>query len=269
MATALTAADVERVARTGPRALGREAGLALLDAALASGRAHLLPVPFDAAALERRARDGMLPAMLRGLVRVPEARRRATAAEAAQGPEALKETLLRLPVAERTPYVLKLVRARVASVLGHASGDAVDPERGFGRLGFDSLAAVELRNQLAPLTGLRLPATLTFDYPTSLALAEYVREQLVPDESGPAALRAVESELVALETKLLTAVGPDGLDAGDHARVAQTLRTLAARWSELHTAGGVGAAAADSLADADAEQIFDILDSEFEGIDID
>ncbi|MFF4017284.1 SDR family NAD(P)-dependent oxidoreductase [Streptomyces sp. NPDC001843] len=269
MGAGLTAADVERVARTGPRALGREAGLALLDAALVSGRAHLLPVPFDTGALERRAREEALPAVLRGLVRVPGARRRGTAAEAAQGPEALKETLLRLPAAERTPYVLQLVRAKVASVLGHASGDAVDPERGFGGLGFDSLAAVELRNQLAPLTGLRLPATLTFDYPTSLALAEYVREQLVPDENGPAALRAVESELAVLEARLFGVVGPDGLDAGDHARVAQTLRTLASRWSELHAAGAAEAAAAESLADADAERIFDILDSEFEGMDID
>ncbi|MEU6285734.1 KR domain-containing protein, partial [Streptomyces sp. NPDC047028] len=269
MGAGLSAADVERVARTGPKALGREAGLALLDASLLSARAHLLPVPFDTGALERRARDGGLPAMLRGLVRMPVARRRGAAAEAAPGPEALKETLLRLPAAERTPYVLELVRGKVASVLGHASGDAVDPERGFGGLGFDSLAAVELRNQLAPLTGLRLPATLTFDYPTSEALAEYVREQLVPDETGPAALRAVESELVAFEAKLLGVGGSDGLDADDHARVAQTLRTLAARWSELHSPGGGADAAAESLAEADAEQIFDILDSEFEGIDID
>ncbi|MGW7386607.1 KR domain-containing protein, partial [Streptomyces sp. NPDC054794] len=268
MGAGLSAADVERVARTGPRALGREAGLALLDAALGSGRAHLLPVPFDTGALERRARDGGLPAMLRGLVRVPGARRRGAAAEA-RGAEALKETLLRLPAAERTPYVLRLVRTRVAAVLGHASGDAVDPERGFGGLGFDSLAAVELRNQLSPLTGLRLPATLTFDYPTSQALAEYVREQLVPDETGPAALRAVESELALLEAKLVGAVGTEGLDPADHARVAQTLRGLASRWSELHSAGGGADADADSLADADAEQIFDILDGEFEGIDID
>ncbi|MFJ3232121.1 SDR family NAD(P)-dependent oxidoreductase [Streptomyces sp. NPDC086787] len=268
MGAGLTEADVERVARTGPRALGREAGLALLDAALESGRAHLLPVPFDTAALERRARDGGLPAMLRELVRGPGARRRGVAAEVPDA-EGLKQRLLRLPAGERTPHVLQLVRARVAAVLGHASEEAVDPQRGFGGLGFDSLAAVELRNQLAPLTGLRLPATLTFDYPTSQALAEYVREQLVPDETGPAALRTVESEIATLEARLLGVVGPEGLDSGDHARVAQTLRTLASRWSELHAPKGAGEPAAASLADADADQIFDILDGEFEGIDID
>ena len=96
--------------------------------------------------------------------------RRAAAAAGGQLARRLREA----PESEWEAIVLELVRGQVASVLGHPSGDAVDPQRNFKDAGFDSLAAVELRNRLVQATGLKLPATLIFDHPTPTAVAAHL-----------------------------------------------------------------------------------------------
>ncbi len=53
-------------------------------------------------------------------------------------------------------------------------GTAFALEQPFMEAGLDSLGAVELRNGLATLFAVELPATVTFDHPTAAALGTYI-----------------------------------------------------------------------------------------------
>ncbi len=183
MTGGLSEADLTRIGRSGIGALSSEEGLRLFDTALNSGEALMFPVPLDLRALRAQAKAGVLPALFGGLVRVPARRAGAPGAS-------LAGRLAGVPVGEREGVLLDLVRGQVASVLGHASAEAIDSQRAFNELGFDSLAAVELRNRLSQASGLRLPATLVFDYPTPAALARHLLGQLSGAQTG-VATRAV------------------------------------------------------------------------------
>ncbi|MER6092958.1 type I polyketide synthase, partial [Streptomyces bluensis] len=179
----LTDVDRARLARSGFPSLTPEDGLALLDAAPATGHSTVLPLRIDLAAL--RARDDV-PALLSGLVsRRPVPGRTtlttAAAASATAPTDGLARRLAPLDPADRGAALLDLVREHVAAVLGHQDAQRVEPSRAFRDLGFDSLTAVELRNALGTATGLRLPATLIFDHPTPRALAEHLLPNLFPD----------------------------------------------------------------------------------------
>ncbi|MGW3233900.1 type I polyketide synthase, partial [Kitasatospora sp. NPDC001095] len=174
MATSLSDADVRRLARAGVAPLRSQEGLALFDGALTLERALVVPMHLDPVAM---VGGGEVPPLLRALVRVPRRRTAASGGSAAAG--SLAERLLALPVARRDEAVREVVRTQVAEVLGYASAEGVDLTRAFRELGFDSLTAVELRNRMNAATGLRLPATLVFDYPTPSALADFIRDELV------------------------------------------------------------------------------------------
>ena len=177
MAGRLEGADRKRMGRSGLTALSSEEGLRLLDAAGGTGKAFVLPMALDTAALQAQAMDGSLPAVLRGVVAAP-ARLRA----GARG--LLARRLVGLSVGEREAVVLDVVRGEVAVVLGHSSPGSVGADRALGELGFDSLMAVELRNRLNGVSGLRLPTTLVFDYPSPAALAGFLVGELSGVELG-------------------------------------------------------------------------------------
>ncbi|MCW8220659.1 SDR family NAD(P)-dependent oxidoreductase, partial [Streptomyces griseolus] len=133
------------------------------------------------------------------LTGIPEARRALEAATGdSEAPTAalLRQRLAALGESEQHRLLLDLIRTHAAAVLGHATVDAIRPGRAFQDMGFASLTAVELRNRLNAATGLRLPSTLIFDHPSSTALAQEIRTELLgrqateprasaPDPSGP------------------------------------------------------------------------------------
>src|SRR5262249_60328694 len=79
----------------------------------------------------------------------------------------------------RAPGPAGLGRSRVAGALGYPEPEAIDPDRAFKDIGFDSLTAVDLRNRLAKTTGLQLSVTLVFDHPTITALVGHLRGELL------------------------------------------------------------------------------------------
>ncbi|TDC80160.1 SDR family NAD(P)-dependent oxidoreductase, partial [Micromonospora sp. KC606] len=179
----LGAADLHRMARLGLPALAVPDGLRLFDAALCGDEPVLAPLRLDPVALRNRTDE--LPALLRGLVPGRPRRPRRAATQAGDEP-ALARQLAGLGAAERDRLLVDLVRTHVATVLGYADPAEVDEGRAFKDLGFDSLAAVELRNLLGGATGLTLPATLVFDHPTARAAAAFLERRLLGSAPGPA-----------------------------------------------------------------------------------
>jgi NADPH:quinone reductase-like Zn-dependent oxidoreductase/acetyltransferase-like isoleucine patch superfamily enzyme/acyl carrier protein len=172
--------DVERLERSGLRAVETGEGLRLFDIAIGHPEPALVAVPLDLPGLRAQALAGTLPGLLSGLVTVRAPRTQAVG-------QSLTRRLDTVPEGEREGLALELVRVQAAAVLGLASPDAVESDRLFKQLGIDSLGAVELRNRLAQVTGLRLPSTLVFDHPTPAAMAQFLCAGLVAEASLPTA----------------------------------------------------------------------------------
>ncbi|GCD98559.1 type I polyketide synthase [Embleya hyalina] len=192
--------DLSRLRRAGVAPLTSADGLALFDGAISTGAPLLVPARIDQAAIHAQ---GPVPALLRGVIR-----ERVRRTEAAGGTTAevasLADRLAAMPDADRAEALLGLVREHTATVLAHGTPGTITPDRTFKELGFDSLTAVDLRNRLGAATGLRLRATLVFDYPTPSALAGHLGTALAPAKPAarPRQLRqptVSEPELAELE----------------------------------------------------------------------
>jgi len=237
MTSNLSEADLARLERAGVLAISEELGLPLFEQALGVENPNPLAVAFAPKGLRAQAAAGVLPPMLSGLVRAPA--RRAAAGSLAAKLSSFSEE-------EAKSYVSELVRAEVAAVLGHSSAAAIDPEKTFQELGFDSLAAVELRNRVNLTSGLRLAVTMVFDYPTPASLAAHLLDEAGPSNAGKSRDGEIEAEFGRLATMLAR------VESEDQRELA------AARLREL--LAGLDTGQDDDLADTTDEEMFDLLD---------
>ncbi|CDO89147.1 erythronolide synthase, modules 3 and 4 [Mycobacterium triplex] len=194
MTGGLDAADLARLSRDGILALSCDEAMELFDTALIVDEPFVAPARIDLAAL--RAHTAAVPPMFTDLLNAPARRRVDDSLAAAKSKSALAHRLHGLSEPEQHAVLLDLVRSHIATVLGNTTVEAIDPDKAFQDLGFDSLTAVEMRNRLKTATGLALSPTLIFDYPTPNGLAGYIRKELggVPQEIAPTGVAQVTGD---------------------------------------------------------------------------
>jgi acyl transferase domain-containing protein/acyl carrier protein len=230
--------------RGGMLPLSDEQGLELCDVARGLGRPLLLPMRLDTAALRARAKAGMLPAVLRGLIRGSTRR-------AADAQDTLARRLAAAPESEWDGILGEFVRGHVAGVLGHASPEAIDPRRPFKEAGFDSLTAVELRNRLGQASGLKLPSTLVFDHPTPAAIVKFLRAKLADDGVGRP---GIDQEIDKLEGMLVSTAG----NGDERERISGRLRSLLAKLADAGEESE-DAVTVEMIESASADEIVELL----------
>jgi polyketide synthase 12 len=181
MAARLSEADRTRFARQGMDALAPEEGMELLELAVKGGRALTVAAALDLNRLQHTFEEnGGVPPLLRSLLS-NNAGGRAPGAKGG-GDGGLRRLLSEIAPEAREAVVLERVREEVAKTLGFTSPEDVDVNLPLQDIGIDSLTAVLMRNQLADMTGLALPAKIAFDHPDLKALGRFLLAKL--EEAG-------------------------------------------------------------------------------------
>jgi polyketide synthase 12 len=252
------------MARAGLLPVPAAAGMALLDAAAGTASPLVIAAPLDLARL--RGQGPALPPLLSALApaRTSTTPGIATALAAGTAPPAapaaaqatggLAARLAGQPAAEQAAMVRQLVLSQAATVLGMTGLETADATRSFRELGFDSLTAVELRNRLNTATGLRLPATLVFDYPTADTLAGYLMAESIGEHAD---YQLAVEQLDKLESAI------SAIAENDEGKF-RILARLQAMMEDLRSGTTENMSAYHEIDNSTDDEIFDLIDKELE-----
>jgi short-subunit dehydrogenase len=242
-----------RFARLGLAGMAAGPAVRALERTLTRGETHALVADvdwtvLDAAGPEPHPLLSELPVIkARAAERAASGATGASRASDTAGPALAEKAAAAASAAERERIVADTVLAEAAVVLGLASARGIEPDGAFRDIGFDSLAAVRLRNRLSALSGIALPVTLVYDHPSPRAVAGYLAARLAPARSA-----APGTDLLDTIGLLEEAVSRDGLDPDARRHAAKRLGALAARLSSGAPDEG-GSSLRTDLAEADGD----------------
>ncbi|MEU9305741.1 type I polyketide synthase [Streptomyces sp. NPDC048269] len=243
--------------RIGAPAMRPELAVGALRRILAGGASHAVVAAFD---WERFAPTYALARPRPLLDALPEARAALAPDRAPAGGgdgTDLGGRLAGLAPAEQRAALLDLVRTHVAALLGYEDPAEVAPDRGFTDLGFDSVAAVDLRTRLVAATGRPLPTSMIYDHPSPGALAAHLWSELCQDDS------AGELPVLAQLDRLEEAAAALAAEEIEATRITARLQSLLARLTgTLDATAGGAHGIGEQLESASADDVFAFIDNE-------
>ena len=247
--SALSQQDRTRLTRSGAIPMPTADALAAFDAALRLEQPVATPVTFNWVALHEQGRAGILAPVLRGLIGSRLTRPSAD-------DRSLTARLTSLDESDRAELIAGIVRDLTATVLGQEGPEEIDSGKAFSDLGFTSLTAIEFRNRLSYQTGLKVPISIVYDYPTLSTLAQYLLKSLIPEQPSPE--RSLLGQLDAVEKMLPELSGEKSKRTEVIGRLQSILHKLNQpdeTYEEIESTG-------TDLQEATDQELFDVLDGE-------
>ncbi len=178
---AMTLPEAYRNSILRDRGLGEirpDEALVLLGDLIAEGRAESGVFPVHWEKFVRTACRGKVPPYLERVA--PQV----VAPRPIQEEQGILLRVSQTPPAERLALFVDYLRRQVAGVLGYEQPSAVDVEVTLLELGFDSLMAIQLRNQVRAHLGVDLPIGRVLDSAAVVSLAALLQEGLAPSRAG-------------------------------------------------------------------------------------